>query len=39
MRIISITDVKAKINEYVDAVRETHDQITITKNGAPAAVY
>ena len=38
MRIISITDVKAKINEYVDAVRETRDQITITKNGAPAAV-
>jgi antitoxin YefM len=38
MRIISVTDVKAKINEYVDAVRETRDQITITKNGAPAAV-
>lgn len=38
MRIISVTDVKAKINEYVDAVRLTRDQITITKNGAPAAV-
>jgi antitoxin YefM len=38
MRILSVTDVKAKINEYVDAVRETRDQITITKNGAPAAV-
>jgi hypothetical protein len=25
MRIISVTDVKAKINEYVDAVRETRD--------------
>lgn len=38
MRIISVTQVKAKINEYVDAVRDTRDQITITKNGAPAAV-
>lgn len=38
MRIISVTAVKAKIHEYVDAVRETRDQITITKNGAPAAV-
>lgn len=38
MRIIPVTQVKAKINEYVDAVRDTRDQITITKNGAPAAV-
>lgn len=38
MRILPITQLKAKINEYVDAVHETRDQITITKNGAPAAV-
>lgn len=38
MRIVPVTQVKAKINEYVDAVRDTRDQITITKNGAPAAV-
>jgi antitoxin YefM len=38
MRIISVTQVKAKINEYIEAVRDTRDQITITKNGAPAAV-
>ena len=38
MRVVSVTQVKAKINEYVDAVRDTRDQITITKNGAPAAV-
>lgn len=38
MRILSISQLKSKINEYVDAVAETHDQITITKNGAPAAV-
>jgi prevent-host-death family protein len=38
MRIISVTQVNAKINEYIDAVRDARDQITITKNGAPAAV-
>lgn len=38
MRIMSISRLKDKINEYVDAVSQTHDQITITKNGAPAAV-
>jgi antitoxin YefM len=38
MRILPISQLKSKINEYVDAVAETRDQITITKNGAPAAV-
>ncbi|MGD9619653.1 MAG: type II toxin-antitoxin system Phd/YefM family antitoxin [Mycolicibacterium sp.] len=38
MRILPISQLKCKINEYVDAVCETRDQITITKNGAPAAV-
>lgn len=38
MRIMPISRLKDKINEYVDAVSQTHDQITITKNGAPAAV-
>ena len=38
MRILSISKVKDKLNEYVDAVAQTQDQITITKNGAPAAV-
>jgi prevent-host-death family protein len=38
MRILPISQLKSKINEYVDAVAETRDQITITKNGSPAAV-
>jgi antitoxin YefM len=38
MRIMPISRLKDKLNEYVDAVSQTHDQITITKNGAPAAV-
>ena len=38
MRILPISQVKNNISEYVDAVAETCDQITITKDGAPAAV-
>jgi antitoxin YefM len=38
MRILSISKIKDKLSEYVDAVALTQDQITITKNGAPAAV-
>jgi antitoxin YefM len=38
MRILSISKIKDKLNEYVDAVALTQEQITITKNGAPAAV-
>lgn len=38
MRTLSISKLKDKLNEYVDAVAITQDQITITKNGAPAAV-
>lgn len=38
MRILAISKMKDKLNEYVDAVAQTQDQITITKNGAPAAV-
>ncbi|MBW0016862.1 MAG: type II toxin-antitoxin system Phd/YefM family antitoxin [Mycobacterium sp.] len=38
MRILPISKMKDKLNEYVDAVVQTQDQITITKNGAPAAV-
>jgi antitoxin YefM len=38
MRILPISKVKDKLNDYVDAVALTQDQITITKNGAPAAV-
>lgn len=38
MRILPISKIKDKLNEFVDAVALTQDQITITKNGAPAAV-
>ncbi len=38
MRILSISTIKDKLSEVVDAVALTQDQVTITKNGAPAAV-
>jgi antitoxin YefM len=38
MRILPISKVKDRLNEFVDAVALTQDQITITKNGSPAAV-
>lgn len=38
MRILPISTIKGTLNEFVDAVSSTQDQITITKNGAPAAV-
>lgn len=38
MQTLPISKVKDKLNEFVDAVALTHDQVTITKNGVPAAV-
>jgi len=38
MQILPISKLKDKLNEFVDAVRLTKDQVTITKNGSPAAV-
>ncbi|HEY5854140.1 MAG TPA: type II toxin-antitoxin system Phd/YefM family antitoxin, partial [Aldersonia sp.] len=38
MQTLPISKVKDRLNEFVDAVALTREQITITKNGAPAAV-
>lgn len=38
MQILPISAVKNRLNELVDAANVTHEQITITKNGSPAAV-
>ena len=38
MRIVPVSKVKDKLNEFVDAVALTRDRVMITKNGAPAAV-
>ena len=38
MQTLPISKVKDKLNEYVDSVAGTRDQVMITKNGSPAAV-
>ena len=38
MQTLPISKVKDKLNDYVDAVASTYEQVTITKNGSPAAV-
>ena len=38
MQILPISKVKDRLNEFVDAVSLTREQVTITKNGSPAAV-
>ncbi len=38
MQTLPISKVKDKLNELVDAAAITHEQVTITKNGSPAAV-
>lgn len=38
MQTMSISAAKAKLNELVDDAARTHEHVTITKNGTPAAV-
>lgn len=38
MQTLPISKVKDRLNEFVDSVALTHEQVTITKNGSPAAV-
>lgn len=38
MQTLPISKVKDKLNEFVDAVAHTREQVTITKNGTPAAI-
>ena len=38
MQTLPISKVKDRLNELVDAVAITREQVTITRNGSPAAV-
>lgn len=38
MKTMSISAAKAKLNELVDDAARTHEHVTLTKNGSPAAV-
>ncbi len=38
MQTLPISKVKDRLNELVDAAANTREQVTITRNGSPAAV-
>jgi len=38
MQTLPVSKVKDRLNELVDAAERTQEQVTITKNGSPAAV-
>jgi prevent-host-death family protein len=38
MRILPLTEVKAKLSEVVDEITETQERVTVTRNGRPAVV-
>ena len=38
MQTLPLSKVRDKLSELVDATSNTHEQVMITKNGAPAAV-
>ena len=38
MKTTSLADVRAQLSKYVEDVVATHERVTITRNGKPAAV-
>ncbi len=38
MKTTSLADVRMQLSRYVEDVMRTHERVTITKNGRPAAV-
>jgi antitoxin YefM len=38
MQTLPISKVKDRLNELVDSASHTHERVTITKNGSPAAI-
>ena len=38
MKTTSLADVRTQLSKYVEEVVSTHERVTITKNGRPAAV-
>ncbi|SDD62434.1 prevent-host-death family protein [Sanguibacter gelidistatuariae] len=38
MTTTSLANVKAHLSQYVTSVHDTHERVTITRNGEPAAV-
>jgi prevent-host-death family protein len=38
MTTLPLTEAKAKLNELIDSAMSTHERVTITRHGKPAAV-
>jgi prevent-host-death family protein len=38
MRVLPLTEVKAKLSEVIDEIAATQERVTITRNGRPVAV-
>ncbi|MDR1386925.1 MAG: type II toxin-antitoxin system Phd/YefM family antitoxin [Propionibacteriaceae bacterium] len=38
MSTVHVAEAKAKLSQYVLSVQRTHERVTITRNGVPAAV-
>ncbi len=38
MKTTSLADVRTQLSRYIEEVVTTHERVTITKNGKPAAV-
>lgn len=38
MTTLPLTEVKVRLNELIDSAMSTHERVTITKHGKPAAV-
>lgn len=37
-KVLPLSEVKAKLSEVVDEIVTTHERVTVTRNGRPAAV-
>ena len=38
MRVLPLTEVKAKLSEVIDEIADTHERVTVTRNGRPVVV-
>jgi len=37
-KVLPLSEVKAKLSEVIDEIVTTHERVTVTRNGRPAAV-
>jgi prevent-host-death family protein len=37
-KVLSLSEVKAKLSEVIDEIVTTHERVTVTRNGRPVAV-